>query len=40
LANNTSDIDFMASSEDLDDLIKKINTMGTGTQHYIPLGSR
>ena len=40
LAINTSDIDFMASSEDLADLIKKINTMGSGTQHYIPLGSR
>ncbi len=40
LAINTSDIDFMASSEDLADLIKEINTMGSGTQHYIPLGSR
>lgn len=40
LAINTSDIDFMASSEDLADLIKEINTMGSGMQHYIPLGSR
>ncbi len=40
LAINTSEIDFMASSEDLADLIKEINTMGSGTQHYIPLGSR
>ncbi len=40
LVINTSEIDFMASSEDLADLIKEINTMGSGTQHYIPLGSR
>jgi len=36
----TSEIDFVASSEDLADLIKEINGMGPGTQHYIPLGSR
>jgi hypothetical protein len=24
----------------LADLIKEINSMGSGTQHYIPLGSR
>jgi len=40
LVVNTSEIDFMASSEDLADLIKEINNMGSGTQHYIPLGSR
>ncbi|MFQ5917149.1 MAG: deoxynucleoside kinase [Candidatus Binatia bacterium] len=40
LVVHTSDIDFVASSEDLADLIKEINRMGSGTQHYIPLGSR
>ena len=40
LVVHTSDIDFVASSEDLADLIKEINRMRSGTQHYIPLGSR
>jgi deoxyadenosine/deoxycytidine kinase len=40
LVVNTSDIDFVASSKQLADLIKEINSMGSGTQHYIPLGSR
>lgn len=40
LVVNTSEIDFVSSSEDLADLIKEINNMGPGTQHYIPLGSR
>jgi deoxyadenosine/deoxycytidine kinase len=40
LVVNTSEIDFVASSEQLADLIKEINSMGPGTQHYIPLGSR
>jgi deoxyguanosine kinase len=40
LVVNTSEIDFVASSKDLADLIKEINNMGVGTQHYIPLGSR
>ncbi|MGH7844747.1 MAG: deoxynucleoside kinase [Candidatus Binatia bacterium] len=40
LVVNTSDIDFVESSNDLADLIKEINSMGPGTQHYIPLGSR
>ena len=40
LVVNTSEIDFVASSRDLADLIKEINSMGSGTQHYIPLGSR
>ncbi len=40
LVANTSEIDFVSSSKDLADLIKEINTMGSGTQHYIPLGSR
>ena len=40
LVVNTSEIDFMASSQDLADLVREINNMGSGTQHYIPLGSR
>lgn len=40
LVVNTSGIDFVSSSKDLADLIKEINAMGSGTQHYIPLGSR
>jgi deoxyadenosine/deoxycytidine kinase len=40
LVVNTSEIDFVSSSKDLADLIKEINRMGSGTQHYIPLGSR
>ena len=40
LVVNTSRIDFVSSSEHLADLIKEINNMGSGTQHYIPLGSR
>ncbi|MPZ77490.1 MAG: AAA family ATPase [Deltaproteobacteria bacterium] len=39
LVVNTSEIDFVASSKDLADLIKEINNMGPGTQHFIPLGS-
>jgi deoxyadenosine/deoxycytidine kinase len=39
LVINTSKIDFVSSSEHLADLIKEINNMGSGTQHYIPLGS-
>ncbi|HXG50080.1 MAG TPA: deoxynucleoside kinase [candidate division Zixibacteria bacterium] len=40
LVVNTSEIDFVSSSNDLADLIKEINNMGSGTLHYIPLGSR
>jgi deoxyadenosine/deoxycytidine kinase len=40
LVVNTSEIDFVSSSKDLADLIKEINNMGSGTQHFIPLGSR
>ena len=40
LVVNTSEIDFVASSQNLADLIREINSMGSGTQHYIPLGSR
>ena len=40
LVVNTSEIDFVSSSNHRADLIKEINSMGSGTQHYIPLGSR
>ena len=40
LVVNTSEIDFVSSGNDLADLIKEINNMGPGTQHYVPLGSR
>ena len=40
LVVNTSEIDFVSSGKDLADLTKEINNMGSGTQHYIPLGSR
>ncbi len=40
LVVKTSDIDFVSSSKDLADLIKEINNMRSGTQHYIPLGSK
>jgi deoxyguanosine kinase len=40
LVVNTSEIDFVESSKDLADLIKEISNMGSGTQHFIPLGSR
>jgi deoxyadenosine/deoxycytidine kinase len=39
LVVNTSEIDFVSSSNHRADLIKEINSMGSGTQHYIPLGS-
>ena len=40
LVVNTSDVDFVGRSEDLDDLVKQIANMGRGTQYYVPLGSK
>lgn len=40
LVVNVSEVDFVASSEQLADLIREIRSMGQGVQHYIPLGSR
>ncbi|RLB43943.1 MAG: deoxynucleoside kinase [Deltaproteobacteria bacterium] len=40
LVVDASDIDFVHIPEDLDDLIREIDGMGTGTQYYIPLSSR
>ena len=39
LVINTSDIDFVQREEDLDDLIRQINSMEKGTRYYVPLGS-
>lgn len=40
LVVNSSEIDFVAHSEETADLIREIREMGQGVQHYIPLGSR
>ncbi len=40
LVVNSSEVDFVKSSEELLDLIREIRSMGKGVQHYIPLGSR
>jgi deoxyadenosine/deoxycytidine kinase len=36
LVVNTSDVDFVQRPEDLDDLLKQIQSMGKGTQYYVP----
>jgi len=40
LVVNTADVDFVKSSEDLDDLVRQITNMGRGTQYYVPLGTK
>ena len=40
LVVNSSEVDFVAHSDELTDLVREIRTMGQGVQHYIPLGSR
>jgi len=40
LVVNCSEIDFVEHAEETDDLIREIDEMGQGIQHYIPLGSR
>ena len=40
LVVNSSDVDFVARSDDLADLVREIKSMRQGVQHYIPLGSR
>ncbi len=39
LVVNTTDVDFASSSEDLDDLLRQVRSMGKGTQYYVPRGS-
>ena len=40
LVVNSSEVDLVAQSDELADLIREIRSMGRGVQHYIPLGSR
>jgi len=40
LVVNTTDVDFAQSSDDVDDLLRQIRSMGRGTQYYVPRGSR
>lgn len=40
LVVNCSEIDFVARSDEMNDLIREIRGMGRGVQHYIPLGSK
>ena len=40
LVVNSSEVDLVAHSDELADLIREIRSMGRGVQHYIPLGSR
>ena len=40
LVVNTADVDFAKRAEDVDDLWKQIQTMGKGTQYYVPMASR
>jgi deoxyguanosine kinase len=40
LVINTSDIDFVESEQDMDDLVRAISRCKAGTQYYQPLGTR
>jgi deoxyadenosine/deoxycytidine kinase len=40
LVVNTTDVDFEKRASDLDDLMKQIESMGKGTQYYVPMASR
>ncbi|HBO69098.1 MAG TPA: deoxynucleoside kinase [Deltaproteobacteria bacterium] len=40
LVVNTSEIDFVESPRDLEQLFREVKSAKRGTQHYIPLGSR
>jgi len=40
LVVESSEIDIVQRSEELDGLVREIQRMGRGVQHYIPLGSR
>jgi deoxyadenosine/deoxycytidine kinase len=37
---DTSDIDFVKSREDLEEVLRQIQSMQRGVQYYIPLGSK
>ncbi|MGE5125759.1 MAG: deoxynucleoside kinase [Betaproteobacteria bacterium] len=36
LVVNTADVDFANCSEDVDELLKQVRSMGKGTQYYVP----
>jgi deoxyadenosine/deoxycytidine kinase len=40
LVVNTTDVDFVRRPEDMDDLLKQIQSMGKGTQYYVPMPSK
>ena len=40
LVINTSEIDFVNRSDDLEELIQQIQGMEGGTQYFVPLGSQ
>lgn len=40
LVVNTTDVDFVKRSEDVDDLLKQIQSMGKGTQYYVPMSNK
>ena len=40
LVVNTSEIDFIASRDDLDELLRRLTQPVLGTQYYLPLGSQ
>ena len=40
LVVNTTDVDFVRRPEDMDDLLKQIQSMGKGTQYYVPMASK
>jgi len=40
LVVNTSEIDFVESTRDLEHLVREVKSVKRGMHHYIPLGSR
>jgi len=40
LVVNTAEVDFVRHPQDLDDLLKQIQSMGKGTQYYVPMASK
>jgi deoxyadenosine/deoxycytidine kinase len=40
LVVNTTDVDFVRRTEDMDDLLKQVQSMGKGTQYYVPMASK
>ncbi|MFI5183784.1 MAG: deoxynucleoside kinase [Vicinamibacteria bacterium] len=40
LVVNTAEVDFVKHPQDLEDLLKQIQSMGKGTQYYVPMASK